>query len=265
MSKPFSLLHDIHCHSYLSSCCHDKKCLAPAIFQQAKEWGYDTLCLADHLWDSDVPGPSEWYAPQDIAHVLSSNCRDMIPGMRCLLGCETEYCGEGKLGLAREHFDLFDFVVIPPNHFHMKNFVRPEHIASPRQIADLFMDRLEEIGQLDIPHEKVGIAHITCGLIYKEDPPQVFKLLDEKRMRSIFDVFAKKGDGIELNASSFTGWEEKPEILRPYQWAKEAGCKFYCASDSHSLAGYATVGERLPAIVEALGLTEEDRYIVPEK
>ena len=78
----------------------------------------------------------------------------------------------------------------------MKNFVRPEHIASPRQIADLFMDRLEEIGQLDIPHEKVGIAHITCGLIYKEDPPQVFKLLDEKRMRSIFDVFAKKGDGV---------------------------------------------------------------------
>ncbi|MBQ3575529.1 MAG: hypothetical protein IJA26_07650, partial [Clostridia bacterium] len=73
------------------------------------------------------------------------------------------------------------------------------------------------------------------------------------------------GDGIELNASSFTGWEEKPEVLRPYQWAKEAGCKFYCASDSHSLAGYATVGERLPAIVEALGLTQDDRYIVPEK
>ena len=92
-----------------------------------------------------------------------------------------------------------------------------------------------------------------------------FRLLDEKRMRKIFDVFAKKGDGIELNASSFRGWEELPEILRPYQWAKEAGCKFYCSSDSHSLEGYASVRKNLPPIAEALGLTEDDRYIVPEK
>ena len=170
-----------------------------------------------------------------------------------------------ELGLAREHFDLFDFVVIPPNHFHMENFVRPAAVATPGQVADLFMERLEEIGQLDIPHEKVGIAHITCGLIFREDPPHVFRLLDEKRMRKIFDVFAKKGDGIELNASSFRGWEELPEILRPYQWAKEAGCKFYCSSDSHSLEGYASVRKNLPPIAEALGLTEDDRYIVPEK
>ena len=266
MSKPFSLLHDLHCHSSLSTCCHDPECTAEAIFKQAREMGYDTLCLADHLWDADVPGPSSWYAPQDIPHVLSANARDMIPGMRCLQGCETEYCGGGKLGLAREHFDLFDFVVIPPNHFHMKNFVRPEHITTPAQIADLFMERLEEIGQLDIPHEKVGIAHITCGLIYKGgDASLVFALLEEKRMRRIFDVFAKKGTGIELNAFAFRGWEEKPEILRPYEWAKASGCKFYCSSDAHALKHYAAVGQNLPPVVEALGLTEEDRYIVPEK
>jgi len=265
MSKPFSFLHDLHCHSSLSSCCHDKSCTAPALFQQAKEMGYDTLCLADHLWDGDVPGASDWYAPQDIPHVLSADCRDMIPGMRCLQGCETEYCGKGKLGLSREHFDLFDFVVIPPNHFHMKNFVRREEITSPAQVADLFMERLEEIGQLDIPHEKVGIAHITCNLIYREDPPAVFRLLDEKRMRKIFDVFARNGNGIELNAFSFSGWEEHPEILRPYQWAREVGCKFYCASDAHALKDYAAVGQKLPPVIKALGLTENDRYMVPEK
>lgn len=262
---PLSHLHDLHCHSYLSTCCHDQKCTADAIYAKAQAWGYDTLCLTDHLWDGDVPGASAWYEPQNIEHVLSS--RPFIPAQgktRCLLGCETEYCGGGKLGLAREHFDLFDFVVIPPNHFHKKGFVRPESIVNEPEIAELLVSRLEEISQLDIPMEKVGIAHIT-GLIYREGKDtDVFRALDQNRLRKAFDTFAKRGAGIELNASAFANMQEDPEAwLMPYRLAKEAGCKFYCSSDAHTLENYALVQQNLPQIISALKLTENDRYLIP--
>ena len=261
----FSLKHDLHCHSTLSSCCKDEACTTEAVFKQAKALGYDTFCLTDHLWDNAVPGASAWYAPQDIAHVLSHKQYGSVPGMRCLYGCETEYVGGGRLGLAREHFDLFDFVVIPPNHMHMKGFVRPENVTEPEQMAALFTQRLDEISQLDIPMEKVGIAHLTCPLLFREGKVcDVVRLMNEEKLHEIFARFAARGAGIELNQGSFKEMAEDPDnTLRLYRIAKEEGCKFYCSSDSHSLAGYLTMESRLAPVAEALCLTENNRYIVP--
>ena len=66
-------------------------------------------------------------------------------------------------------------------------------------------------------------------------------------------------------SKAFGGAEDVSEETRDriFLIAKQNGCKFYASSDSHSLKGYASVGEKLPAIVEALGLTEDDRYIIP--
>ena len=265
MSNPFSVLHDIHCHSFLSACCKDETCTAENVFQQARETGYDTLCLTDHLWDSAVPGASNWYAPQDIPHVLSAKPVPQYDGMRCLLGCETEYTGNGHLGLAKEHFDLFDFVVIPPNHMHMIGFVRPEDVTTPAQMAQLFTQRLNEISQLDIPMEKVGIAHITCSLLFREGKVcDVVKLMGEEKLHPVFARFAARGAGIELNKSAFKELDEDPEnTLRLYRIAKEEGCKFYCSSDSHTLAGYQLMGPILRRVADLLELTEDDRYIIP--
>ena len=51
--------------------------------------------------------------------------------------------------------------------------------------------------------------------------------------------------------------------LRLYRIAKEEGCKFYCASDSHTVKDYDKVEEVLPKVIAALGLEEEDRYLIP--
>ena len=265
MSKPFPVNHDLHCHSFISACCTDETCTAEAVYKQAKELEYDTLCLTDHLWDSAVPGASDWYAPQNIEHVLPGKQYANVPGLRCLHGCETDYTGNGHLGLAKEHFDLFDFVVIPPNHMHMKGFVRPQDVTTPAQMALLFTARLDEISRLDIPMEKVGIAHITCPLLFREGKVcDVVRLMDEDKLHEIFARFAARGAGIELNKGAFGEMKEDPDtVLRLYRIAKEEGCKFYCSSDSHTLAGYRNMAELLTPVVEALGLTEDDRYIIP--
>ena len=171
------------------------------------------------------------------------------------------------LTLRRDHFDLFDFVVIPPNHMHILDYVRPRSINTPEQIAQYFMARMELLSRMDLPFEKIGIAHLTTSLMFREgNVLDVLRLVEEKRVMPVFETLAKAGAGIELNGAAFARYDENPEAyLRIYRMAKQAGCKFYCASDGHTLAAYARVRDVLPQIVNALELTECDRYIVPER
>lgn len=261
----FPIDHDLHCHTHLSLCSNDPAQSVQAILDHAKRHGYTLQCITDHLWDSAVPGASGWYAPQDIAHVSADLPLPKDDQVRLVFGCETEFLGGSHLGLDPSHYDAFDFIVIPPNHFHMKNFVRPDTYDTEQKIADLFVQRLEDISNIDLPWHKVGIAHMVCGLIFKEgDPCLVYNLVDEERFRAVMRKFARLGAGIEINLSSFyPEWRSREAaMLRLYRLAKEEGCKFYLASDAHHPRELDLVPGLAPEVVEALGLTEDDKFIL---
>ena len=116
---------------------------------------------------------------------------------------------------------------------------------------------------MDLPWHKVGIAHMVSSLIFKEgDRTKVFDLVDEARFRAVMRRFANLGAGIEINLSSFdTGWQDHADsYLRLYRLAKDEGCKFYLASDAHHNWELDLVPQRSPAVIEALGLTEDDQF-----
>jgi histidinol phosphatase-like PHP family hydrolase len=258
-------LHDYHFHSTRSPCCKDAGLVPSAALEHAVRCGYDSLCLTDHLWDADVPGASGWYASQDIAHIRTVLPLPQHEGIRFFLGCETEYCGGTKLGLTRGHFDMFDFVAIPTTHMHMKGFVRPENVITEAQMAELYVERLEELLRLDLPWKKIGIAHLTCGHMFAEgDIGWILRNLDERRMMRVFDDIAVRGAGIELNAACMGNWRKDPDTsLRVFRMAAEAGCLFYGASDAHGREHLDTVPEVLPGVIDALGLGGRDRYHIP--
>lgn len=273
----FAVNHDLHCHSVLSSCCADPAMSVQAIYERAQREKLEAQCVTDHLWDAAVPGASAWYQSQDIAHVEQS-----LPQIAALrqsqaegepklyFGCETEYCGDGKLGLAPEHFDRFDFIIIPPNHFHMKNFTRLETADTAEKIAELFTKRLEELSQMDLPWHKIGIAHLNCSLTFAEgDYTKVFRTMDEDRLKAAFSsmVFRCAGKtrvpvGIEINTSCFgPGWEEHQEDhLRLLKIARDAGCRFYVGSDAHGVEEMAMMQERARRVADLLELTETERF-----
>lgn len=263
----FPIDHDLHCHTMLSSCSNDPRQTVNMLLEHAKKRGYTVQCVTDHLWDSLVPGASNWYAPQDVAHVRQSLPLPQDDQVRMVFGCETEFCGGKKLALHESHYDDFDFIVIPPNHFHMKGFVRPLSCDTPEKIADLLVERLEEISLLDLPFEKVGIAHII-GLIYPEgDQDDVYRAVDTARFAAVMARFARLGAGIELNASCFgKKYRGDPELYQSFiRIAKEQGCKFYLASDSHTPEEIDNISERMPEVIAALGLTEDHLYRIPLK
>ena len=266
MSHPFPIDHDLHCHSHLSSCSSDPAQTTEAMLAHAKANDLKTICVTDHFWDSPVPGASDWYGPQNFEHICKNLPLPKDDEVRFLFGCETEFCGGKKLAIAPEHYDAFDFIVIPPNHFHMKDFVRPSSYDTAAKIADLLVERLEQLQAFDLPWRKVGIAHMVLDLIFKEgDHAKVYGLVDEKRFRAAMRFFADHGTGIEINCWSFLpGWRKDEEaFLRLYRLAKDEGCKFYLASDAHHPEEMELVTKYAPEVCESLGLTEADCYRVP--
>lgn len=255
----------MHTHTIQSECCHDPKQTVANILSHAKQHGYALQCITDHLWDAAVPGASSWYATQDIAHVSQSLPFPEGQDVRLVFGCETEFCGGGLLGLAPAHMDLFDFIIIPPNHFHMVDFVRPASVCTPQDIALLFVQRLEEIGRLPLPFHKVGIAHLTTRLLYSEgDKYQVLNAIPKERFFDAMRTFARLGAGIEINGSCYRdGWlTHVDDELRLLRIAKDAGCRFYLGSDAHTLEHLDRVPKALPQVVQLLGLTDQDQFIL---
>lgn len=259
------LLNDLHCHSTLSSCCSDPAMTPQAILEYAERNNYSALCLTDHLWDPAVSGASKWYAPQDIEHVRSVLPLPQGKRLRFRFGCETELPFNGIPALAREHYDLFDFVVIPVNHMHMKGLVRPVGVDTPAKMADFVEDRLERLLELDLPFSKIGIAHLTGRLMYAEGSvADVVACMHEARLLRIFEGYAQAGAGIELNASCFGDWgDRQEEMLLMYRIAKEAGCVFYGCSDAHAVPELECVVQQLPNVIQMLGLTSNDQYHIP--
>ncbi|MBO5369087.1 MAG: PHP domain-containing protein, partial [Clostridia bacterium] len=63
---------DLHIHSKLSSCSNDEDQTTERILLYAKENNLKTICITDHFWDENVTGASDWYKPQNLAHISAS-------------------------------------------------------------------------------------------------------------------------------------------------------------------------------------------------
>ena len=255
---------DLHIHSRLSSCSSDPEQTPARILQYAEENGLKTVCLTDHFWDDLVPGASKWYAPQDFAHVCQAKPLPQSENLRFLFGCETDLDKFLRLGISRERMDAFDFIIIPTTHMHMNNFtITPEDGANTESRAKTWVKRLDAVLNMDLPFHKVGLAHLTCGLIDRdrESYRKILALLPEEELFRLFTKAAQLGVGIELNASDMRFAEEEAElVLRPYRIAKKCGCKFYLGTDAHHPKEFDNMKETFSRAIDLLDLQESDKF-----
>ena len=186
-------------------------------------------------------------------------------GVRFLFGCETELDRNCTLAISKESFDEFDFIIIPTTHFHMKGLVLDWNEVDTEGRAKAWLRRLESVLSMDLPFHKVGLAHLTCSLVGEDKPHsrEVIKSLPEDKLYELFKKAAEVGVGIELNYYDM-GFEpaDAETVLRIYRIAKECGCKFYFGSDAHHPAGLENTKERYERIVDMLGLTEDDKFVL---
>ena len=253
--------HDVHVHTVLSACCSDKTATAANILARAAESGIKTIGFADHLWDSAVPGASDWYAPQNLAHVLS--IRETIPadthGVRVLVGCETEYCGGGKVGISREAAAQLDFVLVPFTHTHMKGFVVPEGTTAG-DLPRLLVRRFHEVLDLGLA---TGIAHPFMPLGFMEHRDEIIAAIPDGELKDVFGRAVALGVSIEIHVGMFPApgnlgvLHDADTFLRVIGIAKRMGCLFHFASDAHELEDVGCV-RKLEPYARRLGITQEN-------
>lgn len=258
--------HDYHIHSGLSLCSGDSSQTPRAILDYAVSNNYRQVCITDHFWDETVPGASNWYKVQDFAHISAVLPLPQGEHTRFLFGCETDFDKNLTLGVSREHFDRFDFVIVPINHLHMEGFTIDSADAdSLERRAYLWTRRLDAFLDMDIPFEKTGIAHITDGLTAPrqwDDHLKVFSMIEQSTLEMLFDKAAERKVGIELNLNFDSYSAEEREIIgRVYFTAKRKGCKFYFGSDAHHPAKFQTAPANFRKIADWLELEESDKFI----
>lgn len=257
---------DLHIHSQLSLCSSDPEQTNERILEYAEENGLKTICLTNHFWDETVDGASGWYAKQDFSHISMARPLPHSENVRFLFGCETELDRFLTLGVSKERFDLFDFMIIPTTHFHMSGYTLSEEDSkNAKNRAKAWIKRLDAVLNMDLPFHKTGIAHLTCGLIAptREEYLEVLNLLPADEMKGLFEKAAKVGVGIELNADDMKFKDDEADIvLRPYRIAKECGCKFYLGSDAHHPSSFDKAKMIFERAVDMLGLEEEDKFII---
>ncbi len=261
--------HDLHLHSELSACSRDPEQNPTRILQYAKDNALSTLCLTDHYWDSNVPGVSSWYAPQNFEHVAASRPLPQEDGIRFLFGCETDLDKNLTLGIPASRYDDFDFIVIPTTHLHMTDFtISAENARSLNARARLWVERLEAVLNMDLPFHKIGIAHLACELVSdkKSKNPRADYLatldsIPSSDMTRLFKKAAALGVGIEINSYDVDFSDaEADTVLRMFRIAKEQGCKFYTASDAHHPERFLQCKALFARAIDLLELKESDTF-----
>ncbi len=260
----FQLDHDYHIHSYLSSCSKDPLQTPAHILRHAQENGFEKICLTDHFWDERVAGVSNWYRPQDFAHVTASLPLPQGEKTQFYFGCETDLDKYMRLGVSRERMECFDFIIVSTTHLNMLDFTIERWEDNLPRRRELYLARLEALLNKDLPFHKIGIAHLTCSLLAPnkfEDHIEVIDAIPDDTFSRLFEKAAKRGVGIELNLAYDRYTPEQREIImRPFVLAKRAGCKFYMGSDAHTPRGLETCKARFASIAAYLELTEEDKF-----
>ena len=263
--KRFIYDNDLHIHSKISSCSNDEEQSTERILEYAKQNNLKTVCLTDHFWDSLVEGGAgSWYERQNLEHILAALPLPQAEGIEFLFGCETEMDKFFTLGIAKETFQKFDFVVVPTTHMHFINFTIASEDNTYENRARLWVERFDALLNMDLPFHKMGLAHITCNLIgpTREEYLEVLKLIPKAQIKRLFEKAAKVGIGIEINSSAlmFGNEEEAETVLDVYKTAKECGCKFYCGSDAHHPDALDIAKSVFEDIIDRLGLTEDDKF-----
>lgn len=264
----YKIDNDLHIHTFQSICSTDENQTPENILKYALDKGRKTICIADHYWDATVKVNSKynwWYEKQNYDHIAKSLPLPKSDGVNFLFGCEVDLDSDNVIGLPKNRYDDFDFIVVSTTHFH--------HLIGPKwenptneDSARMYVERLDALFNMDLPFHKIGIAHLACACISlysREDYLKTLDLIPTEELKRVFSRAKELGVGIEINYSDMSFSDEEADtVLRIFKIAKQCGCKFYLASDSHELKTFDHLDETFERAIDLLGLEESDKFLI---
>lgn len=259
--------HDLHVHTYLSACCHDKQKQTPSgILSLAEDMGVRMIGFADHVWANPNLTPSDWYRHQDETQIsqLRADLTAVASGVNVLVGCEAETIAPGKFGITRQFADQLDFVLLACSHFHMKEFVAQPEGDTPQDIARHMLTFFRSGVSSGLA---TSIAHplLPCGYLDRFD--EAVDSMSDTELSDAFGLAHDRGVAIEITTAfipSKSGLSFSIETpIRFLSIARQAGCKFTLGTDAHAPEAQRRLPE-LAALTAAAGMTDGDALYLSE-
>lgn len=251
--------HDLHVHTYLSACCHDKQRHTPAnILALAERMGVHTVGFADHVWANPDIAPSSWYAPQNESQIdrLREDLAGVETQVRVLVGCEAETVAPGRFGITPQFAETLDHVVLSCSHFHMKGFVTRPADDGDRGFAEHMLAFFRSAAASGLA---TTIAHPFVPVAEHHRFDGVVAAMSDIELLDAFGLARDHGTAVELTTGYLPdkGTFSIETPLRLMTLAKQAGCLFTLATDAHDPDGQRRLPE-LARLIDAVGLTDED-------
>jgi histidinol phosphatase-like PHP family hydrolase len=259
--------HDLHIHTFLSSCCGDKDNQTPAnILSIAEKQGLHTAGFSDHVWTNLDEEPNGFYRSQGAGQmdILRQALRGLDAPLRVLVGCEADTMSPGRFSITQEFAETLDFVNLACSHFHMSDVVQPPQDDAPQTVGQhalLMFDAAVQSGWAST------IVHPLLPLGYFAQYDAAIDSLSDAQLLDAMARAAEAGVAMEITLSFLPKQVERDGVmtdlwsletpLRVLSLAKDAGCVFTFGSDAH-VPGRFDLLPQLNYFTDHLKLSEED-------
>ena len=271
------LYQDLHCHTHLSVCGKDSATI-PYYVESAVRQNIETVGIADHMWDKEVPFPDDmchslfaregtfvtnWYKVQDLAH-----CREVLKeieqtdtqGVRFLFGGEVDYCEGIGPAITEEEAEKMDFMIVPNSHTH--HLMNKSLYEPYEKHAAYMLKATMEICMSPLNKYVTSLAHPFDATCCPYPVDYVIDAITDEQFCEAFCAAKEANIAAEINLYAYRTMNDDEMrnnyMTRVLTQAKKCGCKFTFGSDCHAAGQQDAFVETADRVTAMLGLTEED-------
>ncbi len=242
---------DYHIHTQLSGCA-DNEFSIEKIIQLQQERSIEAIGITDH--DYSYQGK--------VKRIQASReaIKKSDPSIKVHFGVESQMLEYQVTSIKIRLASYFDYVLMAPNHYHLRGVAQPRSFSDPRRVA------LHEIYMF----EAAIACPITDAVVHPFLlSPDVFQFsteelaafaqemmrnIEQKRLIYQLDLASQRGLGIEISPKMVR--YNQRHLIEFYQLCLERDVKLVIGSDAHNLKQLEELSLLAP-IIEELGITEE--------
>ena len=242
---------DYHIHTKLSPCA-DRNFDIEKIIQIQQKRGVKDVGITDHDY-------SYGYKVKNIKAARKS-IKLCEPSISVHFGVESHMLEYRVASINIQLAAHFDYVLMAPNHYHLRGVSVPDDLANPRKVAihEIYMFEAAIACPLTdaVAHPFVLMPNVFR--LSKEElaafSEEVMRNIDKKLLIHQLDLASQRGISIEMSPK-FIRYNQR-HLIEFYQLCLEREVKLFIGSDAHNFKQLGQLSVLEP-VLEELGVREE--------
>ena len=241
---------DYHIHTQLSGCA-DNEFSIEKIIHLHQDRGTGAIGITDH----DYSYQSKVKRIQAVRRAI----KEAEPSIEVYVGVESQMLEYQVTSINIRLASYFDYVLMAPNHYHLRGVAQPRSFRDPRRVALHEIYMFEAAISCPITDAVVHPFLISPSVFQFSDEElaafgqEMMRNIEQKRLIYQLDLASQRGLGIEISPKMVR--YNQLHLIEFYQLCLERDVKLLIGSDAHNKTQLEEMSQLTP-ILEELGVTE---------